>query len=399
MILQQFAPMGIYEILFKFLDSAGQYMGTEGTHPWAQGFPLTTKLPEGPELPSSVEFDWSDLKYPQASGNDDCLQAVVDYYNHFYDAGISKENVCIFAGGRPGIAAILAFMQRDVHVLIEETEYTPYWDMLKLFKHEHSLVPSNPDNQFRPSLNDYQQIANGVSGNVFAIKSNPCNPTGVTWRGDELRAFVDWCSEKNQGAIIDEAYEFFNEQGAESAMKYVRDIDNTDLFVIGAATKGLQAPGIRVGWVVAAKEHIEIFRNYSSIGMGGVSRPSQLIATKLLEIERVTHARQSVKEFFDEQRNRYQAGLTELGIELFTGDGGFYHWGRLPGGLTAAEFNQRVFEHKAAILPGTLCDMHRRGSDSPMADCIRFSFGPILPETYQQNLDIMRSCLAVAETI
>jgi DNA-binding transcriptional MocR family regulator len=33
--------------------------------------------------------------------------------------------------------------------------------------------------------------------------------------------------------------------------------------VISAATKGLQAPGIRLGWVVAAKKHIKVFRNVS----------------------------------------------------------------------------------------------------------------------------------------
>ena len=35
-------PMGIYETLYAFRDSFGSFMGTEGTHPWSQGFPLTT---------------------------------------------------------------------------------------------------------------------------------------------------------------------------------------------------------------------------------------------------------------------------------------------------------------------------------------------------------------------
>jgi hypothetical protein len=47
-------PMGIYETLYAFADSFGSFMGTEGTHPWSQGFPLTTPLEKfgGPELPS-----------------------------------------------------------------------------------------------------------------------------------------------------------------------------------------------------------------------------------------------------------------------------------------------------------------------------------------------------------
>ena len=37
-------PMGIYETLYAFRDVFGSFMGTEGTHPWSQGFPLTRQL-------------------------------------------------------------------------------------------------------------------------------------------------------------------------------------------------------------------------------------------------------------------------------------------------------------------------------------------------------------------
>lgn len=54
MILQQFPPMGVYETLFKFADATGKYMGDAGTHPWAQGYPLTTQIPEGPNSRSRL---------------------------------------------------------------------------------------------------------------------------------------------------------------------------------------------------------------------------------------------------------------------------------------------------------------------------------------------------------
>ena len=45
-------PMGIYETLYAFKDSFGSCIGTEGTHPWSQGFPLTTPLEkfDGPSM-------------------------------------------------------------------------------------------------------------------------------------------------------------------------------------------------------------------------------------------------------------------------------------------------------------------------------------------------------------
>jgi aspartate/methionine/tyrosine aminotransferase len=394
MFLQNFPPMGVYETLFKFQDATGKYMGTPGTRPWAQGFPLTTQLPGGPELPSSVSFDSEDLKYPTATGVQPLREAIRDYYNHFYDAGIETENVAVFAGGRPGIFATLLFLKPDIHVLIEETEYTPYFDKLKLLNRQHSILPSNPQNEFRPTIDDYQAARENADGRTLLIRSNPCNPTGVTWHGDQLQQLVEFASASDHGAIIDEAYEFFNADGPTSSLQYIDDIDSTNIFVIGAATKGLQVPGMRTGWVIASQEHVEIFRNFSSIAMGGVSRPSQIYVTDLLQIDRVTKARDAVTNFFNEQRARYQQGLSDAGIELFSGTGGFYHWGRLPGDLTADEFNERLFKHEAAILPGTLCDMHRRGNDGPHASFIRFSFGPLYPESLDENIDIIRRCLA-----
>ena len=393
MFLQDFPPMGVYETLFKFQDATGRYMGDPGTHPWAQGFPLTTQLPGGPPMPGSVEFGATDLKYPAASGVQPLREAIAAYYNHFYGTRLDAEHVAVFAGGRPGIFATLLFLQRDVTVLIEETEYTPYFDKLRLLSRAHRLVPSHAENRFRPTLADYDAARRTAPGRTLLVRSNPCNPTGVAWTGDALRDLVAFGSQDGHGALFDEAYEFFNATGPVSALAYVKDIDATNVFVVGAATKGLQAPGMRVGWVVAAKRHIEIFRNFSSIAMGGVSRPSQLYVTRLLELGRVAQARDAVVRFYNEQRDRYRAGLTRLGLELFTGDGGFYHWGRLPGGLTADELNTRLFRHQAAILPGTLCDMQRRGDAGDHRHFVRFSFGPLPADTYEANLDILGDCL------
>lgn len=394
MFLENFPPMGVYETLFKFQDATGKYMGTPGTRPWAQGFPLTTQLPGGPALPSSVSFGSDDLKYPTATGVQPLRDAIRDYYNHFYDAGITSDHVAVFAGGRPGIFATLLFLQKDVRVLVEETEYTPYYDMLKLIGREYAVVPSNPENEFRSTIDDYRIARNSSNSRTISIRSNPCNPTGVAWNGEQLKQLVEFASAHDHGGIFDEAYEFFNADGPVSALKYVENIDETNIFVVGAATKGLQVPGMRIGWVIASKEHVEIFRNFSSIGMGGVSRPSQIYVTGLLELERVTQARQAVFDFYNLQRDRYRVALSECGLELFSGNGGFYHWGRLPGNLSADEFNERLFEHNAAILPGTLCDMYRRGADSPLANFIRFSFGPLDPETLDENIAIIRQCLA-----
>lgn len=393
MILREFPPMGVYETLFAFAAATSKYMGDPGTHPWAQGYPITTQLPGGPPLPSSIELVPTDLKYPKATGELELREAIAGYYNEFHGARITPDHVAVFAGGRPAIFAILAFLLDGTTVAVEETEYTPYWDVLKLLNRPAALIPSNPENRFRPAPADYDVKPLPGTSRVMLLKSNPCNPTGVVTAGEDLRRLVEHWSAPGRGALIDEAYEFYCDPEPVSAMRHIRDIDATDLFVVGAATKGLQVPGMRVGWAIASKRHVELFRNWSSLGMGGISRPSQICVTKLLEKERVRQARTAVARYFSSQRERYGKGLAALGFELFTGTGGFYHWARLPGGLTGDAFNERLFRHEAGILPGRLCDMARRGAAGPHDRMMRFSFGPLSADSYESDMAILAKCV------
>ena len=383
-------PMGIYETLYAFQNSFGSYMGEKGTHPWSQGFPLTSQIPGGPEMPNSIKVNSDDLKYPKAWGQPELRQTIAEYYNHHYGSSIDLENVMIFAGGRPGLIALLMFLQPDIKTHIASTEYTPYYDMLRLMNRKYHLIDSTIDNNFHPSVNEY--LAGESNQRKLVLLSNPCNPTGITRMGDELKELVERSSYDVNGLLIDEAYELFHSPPI-SAMQFMDDINNSNLFVAGAATKGLQAPGIRIGWVVAAKKYIEILGNFSSFGMGGVSRPSQLYALKLFDKERIELSRKAVPKFYDSQRNRYGKRFKELGLELYSGNGGFYHWCKLKGNLTGAELNEKLFKEGAAILKGTDCDMYRLEENSHLKQFFRFSFGPLLPDSYESDIEILNNAL------
>jgi DNA-binding transcriptional MocR family regulator len=132
--------------------------------------------------------------------------------------------------------------------------------------------------------------------------------------------------------------------------------------------------------------------------MGGVSHPSQLYAAQLLEPRRVAQARDSVERHYTMQRTRYGEAFRKLGLDVYTGDGGFYHWLALPDGLSADELNRRLFKHGAAILKGFDCDMarpHDKNPDyrSPYESFFRFSFGPLLPESFNSDIALLKRVL------
>jgi len=393
-------PMGIYETLYAFRDSFGSFMGTEGTHPWSQGFPLTTQLEKfgGPPLPSSIDVTWKDRFYPKAWGHPELREAVVDYYNSQYGSKITTENVMIFAGGRPGIYTVMAFLKEHVKVRIGNIEWPAYLDIMEQTKTEYQIVPFTKENHFHPSNSTYFDRSNIDSETrLMPVISNPQNPSGQTRSSYELKELIEMAEQPNNGILLDEAYEMFHSPSV-SGIEYVQDLDNSNVFISGACTKGLQSPGIRIGWIIASKKNIETMANYSSFGMGGVSHLSQHYAVKLLEPERVKQARKAIEQHYKWQRQRYGKAFEKMGLKVYTGNGGFYHWLELPEGMTSAELNKRLFKRGAAILCASDCDMARPHSkdptyETPYSRFLRFSFGPLLPETFDSDIQLFGEVL------
>ena len=390
-------PMGIYETLYAFRDSFGSFMGEKGTHPWSQGFPLTTPLEKfgGPPLPDSVDVTWEDRFYPKAWGHPDLREAISGYYNDQYGSKVEPENVMVFAGGRPGIFTVLAFLKDHVKVRIGNIEWPAYLDILEQTDTDFQIVPFTKENGFHPSNEEYfDRSGLNAKTSLMPIISNPQNPSGQTRWGDELRDLIRLAEGPKNGILLDEAYEMFHSPSV-SGIQFIEDLDNSNVFIAGACTKGLQSPGIRIGWIVSSKRNIETLSNFSSFGMGGVSHPSQHYAVKLLEPSRVEKARKAVEEHYNWQRGRYGEAFEEMGLGVYTGDGGFYHWLELPEGMTSSELNKRLFKHGAAILCATDCDMARPHSkdpsyESPYSRFFRFSFGPLLPETFDSDIELFR---------
>ena len=95
-----------------------------------------------------------------------------------------------------------------------------------------------------------------------------------------------------------------------------------------------------------------------------------------------------------------QEAFKKMGLGVYTGKGGFYHWLELPEGLNSKEFNKRLFKRGAAILCASECDMARphdkellKDYQTPYDRFFRFSFGPLLPETFESDVTIMREVL------
>lgn len=160
----------------------------------------------------------------------------------------------IFAGGRPGIFTVLSFLKKDIQVRIGNVEWLAYLDILTQTDTDWKTLTMTPENNFHPTNVEYfDRSGLNHKTRLFRVISNPSNPTGHARAGGELEELMQMAELPGNGILLDEAYEMYHTPSV-SGLKYVRDLDNSNVFLSGACTKGLQCPGIRIGWMIASKK-------------------------------------------------------------------------------------------------------------------------------------------------
>ena len=106
---------------------------------------------------------------------------------------------------------------------------------------EYDIVPFTKENNFHPTNAEYFDRSGLNDGDgLMPVISNPQNPSGQTRSGEELRELIEMAEQSGNGILLDEAYEMFHSPSV-SGIEFVQDLDNSNVFIAGACTKGLQA--------------------------------------------------------------------------------------------------------------------------------------------------------------
>ncbi|HED65276.1 MAG TPA: pyridoxal phosphate-dependent aminotransferase [Planctomycetes bacterium] len=359
-----------------------------------QGQPEVGELEGAPPRLTTIELEPQDHAYGPVGGSEELCSVVAAHQNRLFREGASSlytaANVSVASGGRLALSRLFAALG-STRLGYQVPDYTAYEDMIAAQRHriEPIAFVTDEEHGFALDPDAFERAVCDEKLGAFVL-SNPCNPTGHTIRGDELAAWVRIARERDCLLILDEFYSHFQYDGDApaagpvSGASHVVDVERDPIVLVDGLTKSFRYPGWRVGWVMGPSELVDTLGRAASAIDGGPSMPVQRAAMQILEPARADQETDALRRAFSKKRNLLVERLSALGIRIAPDPTGtFYAFGNieaLPAPLNDVEvFFRRALERKVLTVPGRFFDVNpgkERGGPSPLANWVRFSFGP-----------------------
>ena len=228
--------------------------------------------------------------YPAAEGELDLRKAVSNFIEKYQEVNYTPSEILISNGGRPLIYSVYkTIVDKDDKVIYP----VPSWNNNHYidFTHgEHVLIESTRENNFMPTA---AQIAPHIKGATLLALCSPLNPTGTTFKKEELEAICDLViteneqrkeGEKKLYLMYDQIYWTltFGETKHYNPVALRPKMKEYTIFIDGIS-KAFAATGVRVGWAMGPQDVIVKMRSLNSHVGSWAPMAEQHAVAKFLE--------------------------------------------------------------------------------------------------------------------
>ncbi|GAB6946777.1 pyridoxal phosphate-dependent aminotransferase [Vulcanisaeta sp. JCM 16161] len=300
--------------------------------------------------------------YTETEGIRELREAIADYLNYRYHAGVRPDEVIVTTGTKTAIfLAIAAYIRPGDEVIIPDPTYPAYPELTKFFggKPIYVSMKFNPEEGFRLDL---ENMENSITPRTKAIViNNPHNPTGAIFRPEEVMKLLEIAKDYKLLVIVDEIYDnFVYEPGAfKSVLELEPEWRNYVLYTNGFS-KTFSMTGWRLGYLVASREVIEPIRRLAANTYSCPPSIAQKAGVEALRNEASWRSSRTMIELFRRRRDVMYEELSKIpGIEVWRSTGAFYMYPRVKKildklGMDVERFADWLLEnYGVVVLPGT----------------------------------------------
>ncbi|HVZ57592.1 MAG TPA: aminotransferase class I/II-fold pyridoxal phosphate-dependent enzyme [Chitinophagaceae bacterium] len=247
--------------------------------------------------------------YPAAEGNLDLREAILSFTREREGLDYGTSEVLVASGGRPLIYSLFrAICDKGDKVIYA----VPSWNN-NHYTHfvggDHIVIEATAANNFMPTA---QAIRPHIREATLISLCSPQNPTGTTFRKEELEAICDLVLEENarRGEQEKKLYVMYDQMYWHLTYGAIRHYNPVSLrpamreytIFIDAISKVFAATGVRVGWSLGPSAVISKMKAIlTHVGAWAPMAEQKAVAYYL------THYRQEITQFL----TRFKAGLEE----------------------------------------------------------------------------------------
>jgi len=329
------------------------------------------------------------LQYNPAQGLPMLIDYLVEKLNDEEGLGLTRDNLMIVAGSTHAVDMIgRLYSCHDGTVLVEAPSYHDALHVL--CDHGTDLHPVPIDEEgivveaLAAQLATLQRKAR--SPQLLYTIPNFQNPSGVTVTTARRKAILRLAREHGFLIVEDDVYR---------DLAFERDVPPSfyalakgqGVLRIGSFSK-IMAPGLRLGWLIAAPEYIHQFANCGAMHMGGGANP--LAAYLVAEYCRAGKLEPHIARLRQVYRRRRDATLAALerhmphGVTWTRPCGGFFTWLTLPKGMSVGPLQEAAREEGVLFVPGTAFFARNGGERN-----LRLAFSFVPPDEIEQGVRIL----------
>jgi 2-aminoadipate transaminase len=267
-------------------------------------------------------------------------------------------------------------------VLVERPTYLGALQAFNQYQPAYAVVPMDEDGM---QVDEVERLLSQRSGPrikfIYALP-NFQNPTGRSMSLDRRRQLVELASTFGVPIVEDDPYGELRYEGEALPSHKALDASGSVIY-LGTISKIL-APGLRLGWIVASPEAMEVLlhgKQPSDLHTGMIQ---QMATYEVMRDGFVDRHVEHIKAFYKERRDVMLRAIEEH----FPGDanytrpsGGLFVWAELPSHVDTRELLLDAVKERVAFVPGQ--GFH---ADNSGTNTMRLNFSNVPPEQLREGI-------------
>lgn len=298
----------------------------------------------------SIEADES--HYAPSNGTLALRTAAAEFLAQKYDVHYDPASeVIITAGATGGIyTALSSILNPGDEVLIPTPIFPLYIAIVKLAGATPVFMDTSA-NGFVLSPEQLQTTLAAHPKTKAVVLNFPSNPTGVTYRHDDLKALAEVLADQPIFVLSDEIYsELTYGEHHESIANYLPE----QTILLNGVSKSHAMTGWRIGIMCAPKAITTQLGKIHQFTVTSTTTNAQAAATEALK--NGLDDGQTMKREYQDRRDYLYDALNQLGFQSAKPEGAFYLFSKIPAGLpqnSMAFCRELAHEARVALIPGS----------------------------------------------